>query len=231
MSVYSELKEQLRQLKTQYDSLSCNSSDNLQYRVLLAYSKKISTSLMEAFIQFDENSPEFIACLENVLNENWKLIQGTMLCYTALPNHDLTSIVCDIAQMVADYKNQNKLEDTPPIGVINILMPGLSTQAIMENYPALAPYEEEIEEVHWINRYWSASELNYLLISKDVATGCIIEPKIQKVTGSWQLFLPSTTDPEEIEATTITERWEYTYVSSSQVLTFPENTTSLKMVN
>src|SRR5437879_3955068 len=80
--------------------------DQLKEKIIFAYCKK---SLHDIKNIFDANlSPEnLVASLKKLLELNWKLINGTLLSYTALPNHNITKLFCDIALFIAQYENQS----------------------------------------------------------------------------------------------------------------------------
>ena len=87
------------------------------YEHILSKLNAFSTPSREALVAF--------------LKENWDLIRGTNLCYTALPEDRITLLMCDIAMALEDEQR----------GALNLLMPDVVTQSMdEEKYPHLGAY-------------------------------------------------------------------------------------------
>lgn len=95
----TKLKEQVAILQRKYQTPK---SEALKDKILYAYRKRVVTEL-ESILQ-DTTNPMLVADLEELLETNWHLIKGTMLSYTALPDDELTELLIDIAQYVADSR-------------------------------------------------------------------------------------------------------------------------------
>src|ERR1700733_3231424 len=97
-----DLKNSIDQLLKQIATLQENDqylqAESLQERVSLAYRQK---TLEELRRQLEGNSELLIPGLKDFLAKNWKIINGTVLSYTALPNDELTLLLCGIAELVA----------------------------------------------------------------------------------------------------------------------------------
>lgn len=74
------------------------------------------------------NDTQIINSLQAQLKTNWTRIQGSSICYTAIPENDVTLLLCDIAELVAEKKNLNPIE---------VLMPGVSFESCHPDYPDL----------------------------------------------------------------------------------------------
>ena len=72
--------------------------------------------------------------IEAFLKMNWDRINGTCLSYTALPDSDVTALLCDLA---------NALPKQGSRGVVSYLMPTVSTESIRTpQYPDLGPVQD-----------------------------------------------------------------------------------------
>jgi hypothetical protein len=72
---------------------------SIQQRLLCAYSFHIASKL-ESIANRSTADDE----LEQLLNQNWQLIQGTVLSYTAIPKHETSLLLCDLALYLANKK-------------------------------------------------------------------------------------------------------------------------------
>lgn len=78
--------------------------------------------------------------LEAFLADNWRRVNGRQLSYTALPDSDVTKLLCDIAYYVQANKPRRLKDETK--GVINYLMPTVNVYSDQpELYPDLLPSE------------------------------------------------------------------------------------------
>ena len=66
--------------------------------------------------------------LKKELAQNWKLVKGTFLSYTSMPEDDVTTLLCDIAESISDEENHP----------FKILIPGVNPDSAKEEYPDLA---------------------------------------------------------------------------------------------
>ncbi|MCE3044263.1 hypothetical protein [Legionella sp. 16cNR16C] len=86
-----------------------------------------------------------LAALEEALIENWKIITGNLLCYTALPNHSVTKIWCEAAKVVASNKPHSK--NGEPANPLLFLIPSLQcVESVHEDYPCLIPVRNQTNE-------------------------------------------------------------------------------------
>lgn len=93
-------------------------------RVINAYHMHVILK-MKAVLYTSEKTDKVID-FQNLLQENWDFIKGTLLCYTALPDHIATRLMIRIAYYVAQKTERP---------IVNCLMPTLATETIHEQYP------------------------------------------------------------------------------------------------
>lgn len=97
--------------------------------IFLSYRFRIITQLKEIFQNY-QNEEELLKNLSLFLSNNWDLVKGSVLCYTALPENEITQLLCDVAQYIAQ-----KHTDLAPI---QILMPNIRCDSLFPNeYPNL----------------------------------------------------------------------------------------------
>lgn len=99
----------------------------LQNLVAKTYQHQLLNHLEACLNNADIESQNKALC--ECLAANWRLIQGSFLCYLAQPHSEITLLLCDIAQYAAQHAS-NKV---PAIG---LLMPGLALESPNED---LAP--------------------------------------------------------------------------------------------
>lgn len=135
MPTYLQLKDRSHSLMSNYAVAAAGPRvDTIQSSVILSYSQRVSNTLVSIFSLSEK---EAIHGLEQFLKDNWTLVQGTMLSYTAIPQHDITQLLCDVARYVTGKKNDAKLADEPTFAVIKLLMPTIATESLQDAYPNL----------------------------------------------------------------------------------------------
>lgn len=148
-------------LKTRIDALKKLFSDPIQdtigFRelIILRYSQSVLNEL-EKIIYDKKNSGELSGNLQNFLSKNWEFVKGNLLCYTALPRHDITELLCDIAEWIAE----SKLEHGGPLTAINILMPTVHCDSLD---PKLYPNLDEIDLKKVIQTHILGENHHYLV--------------------------------------------------------------------
>jgi hypothetical protein len=78
--------------------------------------------------------PELADKLNDFLSQNWSLVNGSLLSPTAIPNADITKLLCGIAQFVAETKNKD-LPAESALVPIKVLMPTITIDSIRDDYP------------------------------------------------------------------------------------------------
>lgn len=140
------------------DGMQVSSIPSLQARVVSAYHKKTLAGLLAIL---EAPAAEQLTQLETFLRENWALIKGTALCYTAIPTDSVTKLMCDVARYIVETKPGLAItaaassEDSAAHAVLGVLMPGLSLDSINGDintegarlYPDLSSPEIDAEEV------------------------------------------------------------------------------------
>lgn len=129
-----------------------NIGSDLQDKVLFNYRQKILNKLSELFLISD--SFNLLEKLKQFLIDNWELIKGTPLCYTALPFHELTSLLVEIATLLKD----NTANDSK--WALTFLMPTISTDSLVAEYPSLNEVQD-ITEI--LSTYILGQEAGYLI--------------------------------------------------------------------
>ncbi len=133
------IKDRSRNLAAQYAALDVETA-SLREKTVMIYKKTKSAQLNALLTENETNESDLISALESHLTENWSLIQGTSLCYTALPNDEMTQLLVDIAQHIADEKKRFTPEaDETARTPIHLLMPTIALESAREGFPNLGP--------------------------------------------------------------------------------------------
>jgi hypothetical protein len=131
------------------------------------------------------------------LAENWQLIKGSMLSYTAMPHHPMTTLCLKLArwQLI-----QEKKEITPQ-GIIEKLMPTVSFDATISSYPLALPIHASCDSA-------SAAEA---LTAEQILSSHIEGREQHYLIPAWQaIYL---TDPITYDAAWRMPNTQYDYTS------------------
>src|SRR3990167_5951008 len=93
-----DIQQQTQALIEHYTTMQTSS---FQDEIDRAYSLRILNTCAAVLNQPDEHDEALASSLQKVLADNWALIKGSAFSYTALPKHNVTLLLCDIAQGVA----------------------------------------------------------------------------------------------------------------------------------
>ncbi|MCH9744907.1 MAG: hypothetical protein K0U29_08275, partial [Gammaproteobacteria bacterium] len=99
----------------------------LRQRTIHAYKAHVLTALDEILSTEGQKPAVLLARLQRFLADNWRLIKGSMLSYTALPTDEITELLCDVANIVA--------QQSAEAAAINLLMPDIVTDSAGEVMP------------------------------------------------------------------------------------------------
>ncbi|MCE3044264.1 hypothetical protein [Legionella sp. 16cNR16C] len=122
------------------DFESADQAPTLHEKAIHAYTIH-SFKLLRSVLQ-SENP---LAALEDALIENWRIITGNLLCYTALPNHPVTKVWCEAAKVVAVSKPHS--ENGEPANPLLFLIPSLQcAESVHDDYPCLIPVRNHAQE-------------------------------------------------------------------------------------
>lgn len=125
------IKIQAAALREYYDRLPM--PDALREKALVVYAKKTLLDLEAALL----NPEKAENPLEDFLNRNWALVNGTILSPTVIPDADITKLLCDVAMLLADEKNKDLPKDNDPATPHQLLMPTVPVESLRDNYPNL----------------------------------------------------------------------------------------------
>tara|TARA_R110002110_G_scaffold390102_1_gene602938 strand:- start:3981 stop:7088 length:3108 start_codon:yes stop_codon:yes gene_type:complete len=97
--------------------------ESFKEKLFCTYQLKLFINLAEASQEDDPNT-----AIEKILKENWDLISGTCLSYTALPEDESTLLLCDIAEHIGEQNGKPALK---------VLIPTIAITSIHDDYPDL----------------------------------------------------------------------------------------------
>lgn len=103
-------------------------------RIIACYCQRIAQLVSSTCLNATLDEAQLLDALQNLLIENWDLIQGTALSYTALANNLATQLLANIAIFIAEKKLI--LSPESPLIPLALLMPGLSLDSLNDElYP------------------------------------------------------------------------------------------------
>jgi hypothetical protein len=129
MPTVDELKAQVSLLQGQYEAI--DAEGNFQFKVLKAYSTQVTSKLLTIL---NGDPSRLLPDLETFLNENWELVKHSPLTYTALPNHEITTLLIDVAKFLVDKKKE--LSPTESFSVLTALMKGITVDSALDREDA-----------------------------------------------------------------------------------------------
>ena len=116
-----DIRQIVQALKARYTAMSATS---LKDTVLMAYSHHVLDNLLTV-LTHPMGTTDMAAALKGILAENRTLVNGTPVDYTALPEHDITRLLCDIAYVIADELKLKPIE---------VLLPGICLESCRDGY-------------------------------------------------------------------------------------------------
>lgn len=122
------------------DTLPGEEPEGLKARVAYRYTKGMIDKLGQILATHDpEDAKAFYQSLVAFLGENWGLIKGTALSYTASQDLDATKVCCELAQhLSANEEVRTTLGLDPAKSALELLIPGISVESINDKiFPPL----------------------------------------------------------------------------------------------
>ncbi|MDA9272294.1 hypothetical protein N9Q05_02820, partial [bacterium] len=107
--IFNFIRQTIDTLKSQYASVKQPAT--LRDRVLLTYNKYVLNRLATIFTENSAHNTQtektaLIQAVQDFLSENWSLINGTMLSYTASSTSDITQLLVSIAMLIAKEEDK-----------------------------------------------------------------------------------------------------------------------------
>ncbi len=148
----TSLKESLSRLTEEHSQKeTAQLHPKLLGQITYNYRHKLIAQLNEIFSKLDEAA--ILAELSELLSQNWGVVKGTILCYTALPKNTLTIFLCDAAAYIAEHYGDKTKK------AISYLMPDVVTESLSDDYPDL----EDLPLQHIILTHIVSSDKSYLI--------------------------------------------------------------------
>ncbi len=210
----ASLRSKLQQIATP------EQGNSLISRLYCAYHRETVEQLRYIFNQNSANIELLSISLETYLQVNWEQIKGTTLCYTAKPDAEITTLLCEIAEFVVEVKNKDKPKEDY-LGVINVLMPGVNTDSSSDDHPDLAPNEyneyQEIGSILEVLKTHIISDKHNTLIPVSLLEQLNEQPGIPQVANPYYDALNKNHTPDmvylsELEFNRLTEHSPLTRV-------------------
>ncbi len=117
-----------------YNEKLCLQPKRIKEKVIFAHHRKLLVKLILNAHDHIKSEiyhlprDETISSLKNILANNWHEFKLTPCGYTTQPESDVTLLLCDIAHTLGQITGQKP---------IHILMPGVSTESIVDGVPSL----------------------------------------------------------------------------------------------
>lgn len=106
---------------------------SLYDHIYFRYHQLTLSQLQAIFKAFEFEQLRLVDRLEAFLSAHWLLIRGTLVCYTALPNDDVTRLLCDLATALSEIKNNGRPADQQ-VSAIELLMPTVMCEPVRDGF-------------------------------------------------------------------------------------------------
>ena len=116
------------------------SIDNTSFKekTFLAYSKQFLSKLLPLLEQAN------VQGLQNLLAENWQFMNINCLNYTAIPNHGISKLCCNLSASLSELLQAQGIKVSP----LELLMPGIETESCHDDYPTFTPTTgEDLQQI------------------------------------------------------------------------------------
>ncbi|MCH9643271.1 MAG: hypothetical protein K0U23_00235 [Gammaproteobacteria bacterium] len=128
----------------------------LRRRALHTYRAKIVMALDSLTADEALDPSTLLTNLETLLANNWDLVKGSLLSYTAIPTDEVTELLCDVAEFVSEKTGKP---------AIQLLMPGVAIESGEEEMPDGAKYIDidKLDLKQVLRKHVEAFDSQYLL--------------------------------------------------------------------
>jgi hypothetical protein len=200
-----EIKSRSTQLTKQSDY----DSTNLIHLVFNQYYLKLEFKFKNLFSMFRNKSylhQQFL----NILSDNWELIKGTGLCYTATPDDEVTVVMIGIAIYLSE---QQEYSDKHPL---ELLMPGVNFESIHDDFPSLNEDTfRTAEQISNIIQTHILADNGLYLIPIFLLTTLDISPVPAKMINPYYHFIHHKEDCGFIKPKEITRLFEHSRITQT----------------
>ncbi len=180
MPVNSLFQEKyLPQVKALYDQNVTLRPETIRDKVIIAHHRALLAELRVKHVQrspferYELSESEHLLFLEKILANNWHNYKLTLCSYTAQPQSEVTLLLCDIAIMIGQITGKKP---------IHLLMPGVSTESIVDGVPSL----DEIDLKTVLRTHIVSDSGNYLYpVTALSALACESDLDSQKIPNPY----------------------------------------------
>ncbi|WP_029463641.1 hypothetical protein [Rickettsiella massiliensis] len=145
------IEQTINTIQSTYSPAENQSPTPIKQQLILNYIHRVTEKLTNIINQNKENRSALADHFSLFLTENWSLVKGNLLSYTALPTHEITLLLCSIAEEVAKIKNTS---------VIAILMPNINLDSLD---PSKYPNLDELDIRQIIKTYVLNQDATFLI--------------------------------------------------------------------
>ena len=139
-----------------------------------------------------------------ILKDNWKMIKGTGLSYTAVPDDEITKIMIGISIYLSEQANY--LETHP----LQLLMPGVNFESIHDDFPTLTTQDnKKTKQITQILETHILAENSLYLIPIGLLTKLDISPVQAKMINPYYHFEQHEEDCGYLKTSEITRLFEH----------------------
>ncbi len=147
-----EIREKVLQLRDHYAQLPV--PVHLRDKAMVVYCQRTLAGL-DAVLRKPEG--ELVKALKDFLFTHWRFVNGTALSPTAIPEADITQLLVEISEFVAEEINQEQPES--PVSAIALFMPTVTIESIRPKI-----YDEESNPIG--EGYKNLDKMNLLEVLK-----------------------------------------------------------------
>ncbi len=117
-----KIRSKITDIKKIYSNQN-TSSVQFKGNIILAYTEAVLNKLTT--IIHDTDNDKIIENIKLFIKNNWDLVKGSFLSYTAMPEDEITQLLLDLTEYVVE-------KDTK-LSPISILMPNIACNSLFES--------------------------------------------------------------------------------------------------
>ena len=127
----------INRIDFEINSNDWSANANIHRDILVVYRSRVYTDLNDILSDELQSSDCIIDKLEEYLRENAELIRSSAFCYTSIPEVDVTLLLCDIAELVAEHKKKKGIDNQCGLKILMPHLEHIHTNTNNDIYPNL----------------------------------------------------------------------------------------------
>ncbi len=118
---------------------------SLRDKIIIKHTKTIIHDIHTIINNHGSDESKIASDLKQYLSDVWDIVNGTTLCYTAIPEADVTNLICKVAEYISNHAVKEQ-SDAQGIDIVKLVMPTVNTISVDWNeQPHLGPCIDQVD--------------------------------------------------------------------------------------